>query len=808
MDGGANMSGALAPVVALRRLLLRNGYHPVPLYPHDARVKSAGKRPIGEGWRARAACATEADIATWQPGNTGLLCGRLLGIDVDVPEPVLAQQVDDLAERMLGATPLRRIGKAPKLLRCYRVPEPMPKVETPELFLPDGTKAQVEVLASGQQFVAYGIHPETGRDYEWPESGPDVVPFDGVPEVTESAIRAFVAEAEKLIRSVGGRREAERDEKPTGPAPREDRPTLPPARPGERGDFFREVNRRALADCERWVRRLFPQARWQPNAAAPPGMWRVASKDLGRSYEEDLSIHPREGIHDFGPGKGMTPIDLVMDFGGAPDATKAAHTLCEWLGIRPEDCGWRASRVRTAAPQERAPAPEAEPPEFSDDAVALAFSDRHADDLLHVPEWSHWLRWDGGRWERDTTLAVFDLARTVCREQSALAAEGAKGGAGWPAKIASAQKVAAVERLARADRRHARPADAFDADPWILNTPGGVVDLRTGQMRPHRRDDLLTKITGAAPGGDCPTWHEFLRDITQADKQDEKQHDEQADLIAYLQRWIGYMLTGQTREHAFLFAYGPGGNGKGVLMGTVAAMLGNYATTAPMETFMASQQDRHPTDLAGLRGARLVVAQETEAGRVLAEARIKALTGGDRISARFMRGDFFEFVPAFKLVMVGNHRPVIRNPDDAMRRRLHLLPLTYRPPQPDATLPVRLLAELPGILAWAIEGCMAWQREGLGLPKAVKEATDSYFAEQDLLAQWIAERCEVKRGAKSASSALFRDWKAWAEARGEIPGTGKAFSAALERHHAKAREAAGVMFLGVRLLPSDTGVWS
>jgi P4 family phage/plasmid primase-like protien len=229
--------------------------------------------------------------------------------------------------------------------------------------------------------------------------------------------------------------------------------------------------------------------------------------------------------------------------------------------------------------------------------------------------------------------------------------------------------------------------------------------------------------------------------------------------------YAGYMLTGDTREHAFLVLCGPGGNGKGVLVNTLASALGDYATTAPMETFMASSQPQHPTDLAGLRGARLVLAQETEAGRVLAEGRIKALTGGDRIAARFMRGDFFEFVPAFKLVLVGNHRPVIRNPDDAMRRRMHLLPLTFKPPKPDPELSARLHEELPGILQWAIQGCLAWQREGLSRPTVVRDATADYFYEQDLLVQWLAERCQVQRGAYAPSSALYRDWKAWAEPR-------------------------------------------
>ncbi|WPB86417.1 phage/plasmid primase, P4 family [Sediminicoccus rosea] len=444
------------------------------------------------------------------------------------------------------------------------------------------------------------------------------------------------------------------------------------------------------------------------------------------------------------------------------------------------------------------PPAEGEPPEHSDDALALAFSDRHAGQLLHVPEWGAWLRWDGCRWAFDKTLAVYDLARLICREAAIAAEEGGRRDEqAAAAKLASAQKVSAVERLARADRRHARPADAFDADPWALNTPGGVVDLRTGGMRQHGTADLFTKVTAVAPGGDCPRWRRFLNEIMQGD----------AEAIAYAQRWCGYALTGSTREHAFLFLYGPGGNGKSVLLNTLAHVMGDYATTADMELFTVGGGNSHPTGLADLRGARLVLAQETEQGRALAEAKIKAMTGGDRIKARFMRQDFFEFQPVFKLVMTGNHRPVIRNPDEAMRRRLHLLPLTYKPPAPDRDLAEALQREAPGILAWAIEGCMAWQSERLGSCPTMLEATAEYFAEQDLIAQWLAERCEAVRHGEAPSSALFRDWQAYAKDRGEEAGTSKTFSAALERHHAKKRKPSGVVFLGLRLRPSDTGVF-
>nr|WP_245211739.1 phage/plasmid primase, P4 family [Neoroseomonas oryzicola] len=427
------------------------------------------------------------------------------------------------------------------------------------------------------------------------------------------------------------------------------------------------------------------------------------------------------------------------------------------------------------------------PPEFSEDALALRFTDQHAGQLVHVAEWGQWRRWDGCRWAEDKTLAIFDLARLVCRRAAEEAL--AEGKAGIASQMAAARTVSAVERLARYDRKHARASDAFDADPWMLNTPAGVVDLRTARMRHHRPGNLFTKVTAVGPGGDCPRWLAFLEEITRGD----------AEVVRYLHRWCGYCLTGDTREHAFMAVIGPGGNGKGTFFNTFAAAMGDYATTAPMELFAARQHAPHEAGVAGLRGARLVLAQETEAGARFAEARIKALTGGDRIKAKLLYANPFEFTPAFKLVLVGNHRPALRNPDAAMRRRLQLLPLTFVPPVPNRALADQLREELPGILAWAIRGCLEWQRIGLAPPAAVLEAVADYFAEQDLAAQWIQERCDVHPSAEGPSRALFQDWRRWAEARGEEAGTEKSFSASLERDYAKKKTKRGAMFIGLRL---------
>jgi len=400
----------------------------------------------------------------------------------------------------------------------------------------------------------------------------------------------------------------------------------------------------------------------------------------------------------------------------------------------------------------------------TEDALALAFTRRYHRDWRYVAAWGRWLVWDGQRWRTEDTLAATDLIRGVCRH-AAVQADNPK----VAAKLATSGTVGGVERLARADRRHAATTAEWDADPWLLNTPGGVVDLRTGRQRGHDRGDRMTKITTASPAGDCPTWRQFLSEVTGAD----------AALQAYLQRMAGYALTGSTQEHALFFLYGTGANGKSVFVNTLATILGDYAANAPMDTFMETRTDRHPTDMAGLRGARFVAAIETEQGRRWAESKVKSLTGGDKISARFMRQDFFEFFPQFKLFVAGNHKPAIRNIDEAMKRRLHLIPftITVPPERRDKLLQHKLLAERDGILAWAVQGCLDWQRLGrLDPPKQVLEATEEYFEAEDALGRWLDERCVRDANAKSLTAELFTDWKQWAESAGEFAGSQKRFA--------------------------------
>jgi putative DNA primase/helicase len=223
-----------------------------------------------------------------------------------------------------------------------------------------------------------------------------------------------------------------------------------------------------------------------------------------------------------------------------------------------------------------------------------------------------------------------------------------------------------------------------------------------------------------------------------------------------------------------------------------------------MDTFSASRDSKHPTDLAMLRGARLVTASETEEGKAWAEARIKQLTGGDEISARFMRQDFFTFKPQFKLTIVGNHKPVLHNIDEAARRRFNIIPFTRKPDKPDRELEAKLRKEWPGILRWMIDGCLDWQANGLIRPAVIVEATNDYFDEQDLFGQWLEEFCDVEKDNPykwENATELFKSWQIYAEAAGEKPGTTKFLSAALlSRGFGKKRITGGATaYTGLRL---------
>ena len=423
------------------------------------------------------------------------------------------------------------------------------------------------------------------------------------------------------------------------------------------------------------------------------------------------------------------------------------------------------------------------------DVVATQFAELNKGKLLYCHSQGAWFEWNGSIWRKNETKKAFSLARLLSRQlSSGLQPKDKK-------QIQSSGFARGVEKFAEADPIFSRTASDWDKGLWQLGTPDGTVDLRTGKLMPASPDDMITKSTAIAPGDavTCTRWLQFLAEATGDD----------AELIRFLQQWSGYSLTGVTREHALVFMYGGGGNGKSVFLNTVTGILADYATTAAMETFTASHYDKHPTDLAMLRGARLVTASETEQGKAWAESRIKQITGGDPISARFMRQDFFTYMPQFKLTIIGNYRPVLHNVDDAARRRFNIVPFTRTPPKVDRQLEAKLRFEWPGILRWMIEGCLDWQRNGLARPESIVSATEAYFSEQDLFGQWLEDCCDVNLDSATMwdlTGSLFDSWEKYAETAGEKPGSAKSFAESLrKRGFSPKRTKTARGFIGVRL---------
>ena len=421
------------------------------------------------------------------------------------------------------------------------------------------------------------------------------------------------------------------------------------------------------------------------------------------------------------------------------------------------------------------------------DMAAREFARVYNGQLAFCHSRGKWYMFNDYTWEVQDTPVAFHYARELSRRISSVSSGGAE--------LQKVRFCSGVETFCRADPIFARTFKTWDRDDYLLGTPGGTINLRTGELRQSNPSDYISRSTAVIPDEfeDCPSWLKFLDQATGGDKQ----------LARYLQQIAGYALTGDASEQCLFFIYGEGGRGKGTFVNTLLAIMADYAITSAMETFEASKQLGHTTSIAMLNGARFVTASETEEGRQWAEARIKNLTGQDPITARFMRQDDFTFIPKFKLCIIGNFQPSLKTVDEAMRRRFNIIPFNVKPARSDKRLPEKLKAEWPGILRWAINGCLDWQANGLVKPEVVMRATNEYFDDQNTFGHWLEEYCEVddqKRRGISSSTDLFTSWSKFAKANGEDAGSQKTFGQTMVRHgFPKKRTTSGIHYTGITL---------
>lgn len=409
-----------------------------------------------------------------------------------------------------------------------------------------------------------------------------------------------------------------------------------------------------------------------------------------------------------------------------------------------------------------------------------------------------WLIYDGRYWRRDDTGRIYQLAQRTVREIAQESphvtdTEARSRLINHARKSESHRALNAMVNLAQTLPTLTVEVKELDRDPWLFNVRNGTIDLRTGELRKHRHADLITKLSpveyhGGAP---CSLWHRFLERV-----------QPEPEIRAFIQRLAGYALTGVIREHILPINLGSGRNGKSVFIDTLLHILADYAKQVPTELLMVKRGDAHPTERTVLDGCRLAAAVETEEGRALNVALVKQLTGGDRINARYMHRDYYEFEPTHKLVLSTNHRPAIRETKNAIWDRVLLIPWTVTIPEgeQDPELKDKLKSETPGILRWAVEGCLLWQRDGLNPPAAVRLATSEYREDQDFLAGFIDDCCELESAMWESASKLYRVYREWAEASGETPQSQRAFSERLLERGFDRKKTSGLKeYRGLRL---------
>ncbi|MCE9556758.1 MAG: DUF5906 domain-containing protein [Planctomycetes bacterium] len=492
---------------------------------------------------------------------------------------------------------------------------------------------------------------------------------------------------------------------------------------------------------------------------------------------------------------------------------KCHHNSCAGLGWKEvrEKLDPKAGRKRkpqaAAKPKTRSAdgddAADLRMPESRTDlALAGMFSNEHGENVRWCDPWQKWLTWDKRHWRMDSERRVEALAKVLAEQIWAevgrllpdVSGDVATELVRFAKATASTRGISNFLSLARSETGIPILPESLDSHPWLLCCNNGTIDLRTGELLPHNRNHLITKLAphDYHPGAACPLWETFLADIFAQNE----------GMIRFLQRLLGSALVGQVIEHVLPIFYGKGANGKSVLLEVILYVLGeDYGCKAAPDLLLAKRNDGHPTERADLHGKRLIACVETEENRRLAEGLVKELTGGDTIKARRMREDFWSFKPSHTAILITNHKPVVRGTDLGIWRRLRLIPftVTIAADKQDKRLAEKLQAEASGILRWLVDGCLAWQMDGLGEPEEVVEATAGYRSEMDVLAEFMGDCCTTGAAFKVRAGDLYGAYVKWCEGRGEHPQSGRAFGTAMTERGYERHKNNGIWYLDIGL---------
>lgn len=697
---------------------------------------------------------------------TGEISGGLEVIDFDVIErtgeylyPEWAEDVADLADGL----PSQATGGGGRQI-AYRYPLRDGQTRDGNLklaYLPDaetrrGESVAIETRGEGGYFVLpHSAHP-SGNTYQ-----PDGGDWTHIPVISAARRDSLVSAARRLDQSKEhAPQPAQRPAKET---------TYRPSLNGQASviDVFNEKH---SIESQLEAAGYLPRGRryYHPQGGDPkrPGVIILDNKSYHHDSDDPLS-----------DGYAHSAFDVFCQMNHDGDVKAAVRDAARALGVAyaPHVSAARgpvsaAPTLDTAAGTDDSNVDESEylnGLNRTDAGNAEALALIYGETLRYCNTRRKWLTWDGSRWciddDGQASRAAVDVARR--RYQAAVAIsdlDERRKAANWAMSSENSSKIESALKLAGNLQPFTTTINRYDADPMVAATPTATLDLVTGAARPPERDDYLTMALGASytAGARCPRWLQFLSEVFAGD----------TALIAYLQRAVGYCLTGDTREQKVFLCYGGGANGKSTFLEVLTWLLGDYSANASFDTFDAARRSDSTNDLAALKGRRLVTVIETEEDRRLAEARVKAVTGGDLITARFLYGEFFSYRPQFKIWLAMNHKPVIRGTDRGIWRRLQLIPFMQNfEGREDKTLRDTLRDELPGILNWALDGLRAWQRDGLGTCAAVTQATREYQEESDQVGRWLSDNTAQGRTHSAVAAAAYANYVQWCEANGERP---------------------------------------
>jgi P4 family phage/plasmid primase-like protien len=803
------------------------------------------KYPIAQGWKTyQSRLPTPDELAAWFDGRSAMglciFCGQVSGgvevLDFDELDTyhAFAQLVQELGYDSLLQRLLIEHTPRPGIHLAYLCDEIVGNTKLARVKIgvlangKDDVKTLIETRGEGGLIVVAptppGIHPDV------PERGYELIQGDWtkLPRITTEAREILWNCARALNRY---------DDQ----APRQyGEPQSDQDRVGS------DYNATVTQDE---VQRLLEADGWTCTVSRGDERYLLRPGKSGRGWSATLGVLAPKRLYVFSTNaapfdhdRSYDPFGVYMRLKHGGDAKAAAKALATMGYGRNGHPPHHAADDAPDAPV------EADEIHLTDRGNALRLVRAHGHTLHYLYWWKQWLSWKDGRWAIDDGNIVESAAKGVVAELYRWAAAKLLGLAEttelsftdpdnkahqeevarvqsvlkWAHKSEGAPRIHAMVDLARSEHGIPVSPEQLDANPWLLNCRNGTIDLRTGHLRPHRRGDLLTKHIplNYDPHATCPQWQAFLWHVMGGPARDEdgneqvllERHERATRLVEFLQRAVGYSLTGVIREHVLFFLYGKGANGKSTFSETLAELLGDYYQKAPQVLLM--QRDRlnlggPSPELARLFRARMVMASEVDKQHRLNESQVKDLTGDDKIVARHLFEPYFEFRPTHKLWLYGNHKPIISGTDEAIWRRPKLIPFTVTIPEAERNPKFReefLLPELSGILTWAVQGCLSWQKDGLQVPQEVEAATKSYRLEMDTIAQFLAAVCRVHPGhpeVKIASGLLYDEFVKWA---GERLMSQKAFSAALEEAgYTKARGGDGRWYWRtVEVIPAPT----